>query len=309
MNPQPPTRDGRIHRIPAEIAQVKGPRQRTLFDGARTEEVSKTVEPKLYFPDTEVWSCGGGTQSCAIAALIIQGRLPKPDISVIADTGREMPTTWLYLDSILRPALAEVGVKIHRISTAALATPRGRDMFATSGQLMIPAYTNQSGEDSKLGAFCSGAWKQEVVDRWLSVECGKTRTQVRKWIGYSFDEDRRVLRCQGGKEFKSGIVRLPLVQDVPLRRHEAISVVQGMGWPKPPRSRCWMCPNQSDMEWAEVKTDYPQLFAEAISLDEWIRKRDPHAFLHSSVKPLREAELDPKEDLFSAGCANGECFL
>jgi len=41
----------------------------------------------------EVFSSGGGTQSISITALIIQGRLPKPDFTVIADTGREMPTT------------------------------------------------------------------------------------------------------------------------------------------------------------------------------------------------------------------------
>jgi len=42
---------------------------------------------------TEVFSTGGGTQSTAIAGLIVQGLLPKPEICVIADTGREMPTT------------------------------------------------------------------------------------------------------------------------------------------------------------------------------------------------------------------------
>jgi hypothetical protein len=70
-----------------------------------------------------------------------------------------------------------------------------------------------------------------------------------------------------------------------------------------------MCPNQSDYEWAEVKTDWPDKFAEAIALDESIRQRDPHAFLHSSVKPLRDANLDKPDDLFSGSCPSGECFL
>jgi len=37
---------------------------------------------------TQVWASGGGVQSTAIAALIVLGRLPKPDLAVIADTGR-----------------------------------------------------------------------------------------------------------------------------------------------------------------------------------------------------------------------------
>lgn len=257
----------------------------------------------------QIWSCGGGTQSCAIGALIVQGRLPKPYLAVIADTGREMPTTWQYLDSVLRPALANVGVEIVRVKKDEWATPRGRGLFATSGQLMIPAYTNQSGEASKLPAFCSGAWKQEVVDRWLSIKHDLTRSQYVKWIGFSRDEKTRIIRMQNGAEWKSGLIRFPLHDDIPMRRHEAIKLVEDMGWPKPPRSRCFDCPNRSDMEWYEVKTDYPELFASAIERDETMRQRDPHAFLHSSVAPLKDAKLDPKEDLFSAGCASGECFL
>lgn len=32
---------------------------------------------------TQVWSCGGGTQSGAIAALIRAGKLPRPDYIVV----------------------------------------------------------------------------------------------------------------------------------------------------------------------------------------------------------------------------------
>lgn len=257
----------------------------------------------------QIWSCGGGTQSCAIGALIVQGKLPKPYLSVIADTGLEMPTTWQYLDSVLNPALAKVGVEIIRVKKDEWSTKWGRDIFATSGHLMIPAYTNQSGQASKLSAFCSGAWKQEVIDRWLSTVHKLSRSKYVKWIGFSRDEKTRILRMQNGEEWKAGLIRFPLHDDVPLRRHEAIKIVEDIGWPKPPRSRCWMCPNQSDLEWNEIKTDYPLLFDKAIQFDEALREVDPHAFLHSSIGPLKKANIDPKEDLFSSGCASGECFL
>ena len=32
-----------------------------------------------------VWSFGGGVQSCAIAALIVSGKVAPPDVAVIAD--------------------------------------------------------------------------------------------------------------------------------------------------------------------------------------------------------------------------------
>jgi hypothetical protein len=257
---------------------------------------------------TEVFSSGGGTQSCCIAALIVQGELPKPDFVVIADTGMEMPTTWAYLDSVVRPALKSVGIEVHRVSKEQYGQAWGMGIFSKDS-LLIPAFSDITGAPSKLSAFCSKAWKQVVVDNFLSREHGLTRSKYRKWIGFSFDEDRRIHRMMAGKEYKSGLIRFPLVQDIPTRRHEAIRIVEKMGWPSPPRSRCWMCPNQSDMEWYEVKRDYPELFDEAVGLDESIRRIDAHAYLHSSVKPLRLAELNPREDLFSASCPSGECFL
>jgi len=182
----------------------------------------------------EVWSSGGGTQSCAIAVLIAQGVLPKPDFAVIADTGKEMPTTWTYLEQVVQPALRNIGLEIHRVKASEFASPWGRGVFATSGQLMVPAYSNLGGKASKLSAYCSGAWKSEVIDRWFSQVHGITRSKYRKWIGFSFDETTRILRMQSGKEWKSGLIRLPLVYDRILRRHEAINVVLKHGWTAPP---------------------------------------------------------------------------
>ena len=54
---------------------------------------------------TQLWSFGGGVQSAAIAALIVKGDLPCPDIAVIADTAFEKASTWAYLDDVIAPAL------------------------------------------------------------------------------------------------------------------------------------------------------------------------------------------------------------
>ena len=259
-------------------------------------------------PLIEIFSSGGGTQSTAIAVLIVQGKLPKPAMVCIADTGREMPTTWQYFKAITAPALEKIGVPTHIVTAKEWARERVRGIF-TAGHLQIPAFSNMSGEASKLSAFCSSHWKQETIDRWLSQTHGLTRSKYRKWIGFSMDETNRVLRMQGGKEYKAGLIRFPLVDDVPTKRHEAIRIVENAGWPPPPRSRCWMCPNQSDYEWAEVKNEYPELWNEAVNMAEEIRQTDKHAYIHSAIKPLREANLDKPDDLFSASCPSGECFL
>lgn len=256
----------------------------------------------------QVFSSGGGTQSCAIAALIVQGRLPKPDICVIADTGYENHRTWEYLDAVIAPALDGCGLEVFRVLAKDFAAPWGRDVFATSGQLMIPAFTDQSGQVSKLSTYCSNAWKQEVVDRWLSKACGLTRSHYVKWIGFSRDEVKRVFRMAKGEEYLKGLIRFPLVRDVPTTRQEAIQIVKDMGWPTPPRSRCWMCPNQNDHEWREIKAD-ADMWGKATQFEDAFRLRDPHAFCHKSGKPLREVDFTEEDDLFAGKCESGGCFL
>jgi 3'-phosphoadenosine 5'-phosphosulfate sulfotransferase (PAPS reductase)/FAD synthetase len=95
---------------------------------------------KRQYIRSEVWSCGGGTQSVAIAALICQGRLPKPDVSVIADTGYEKQSTWDYYESVLKPNLSKVGVDLVRVTRAEWACDWGKGLFATSGDLLMPAF-------------------------------------------------------------------------------------------------------------------------------------------------------------------------
>lgn len=264
----------------------------------------------------EVFSSGGGTQSAAIAALIIQGKLPKPDLAAIMDTGREKRTTWEYHDQVIVPALKAVGVDLVRIGPGWISMPEhGKNWLSHNrNTVLIPAFSNQTGEVSKLSGFCTKSWKQEAFNRWASKIHGVKRSQMKKWIGYSLDEQRRWLAMMNGEEYKSGLIRFPLVHDFPLRRSQSIQlVVQEMGWPMPPRSACWMCPNQTDDEWRETKRDDPEHFAEAIALDNELRTEDGFAFLHRSCLPLEKVDFekpakDPEDDLFTRACNSGGCF-
>lgn len=252
---------------------------------------------------SEIWSCGGGTQSCCIGALIIQGKLPKPDWSVIADTGRETKTTWDYLHKVLNPALEKVGVTVE-IAKAADLCYNSIAPFWRTGQLLIPAYTSANG-DGKLSAFCSAKWKQEVTDRWLRSK-GVAAKDARKWLGYGKEEQRRWVKCMQSEDFKSGLIRLPLVHDVPLNRHECQVVIKKMGWPTPPRSRCWMCPNQSNEEWKSLSSEE---FGKAVEFEREIQKQDPEAWLHPEKKPLDTVNFESPDELFSRPCDSGTCFV
>lgn len=246
----------------------------------------------------QVWSCGGGTQSAAIAALIVQGRLPKPDHALIVDTEREKSTTWRYLEEVLIPNLAQVGVSIERVPKSKFCKD---DLYGGEDghTLLIPAFTTMAETGvGKLPTYCSSHWKQEVTQRYLR-SIGVEEAQL--WIGISRDEMKRI-RAPRRKWLRE---RYVLLFDVPMYRSECIHLVMDvMGWPKPPRSACWMCPNMSDQEWRDMDAED---FKKAIAFDREIRKVDNFVFLHELGKPLDEIDFTDRQP--KLGCESGYCFL
>lgn len=238
-----------------------------------------------------VWMYGGGTQSVAIAALIIQGKLPQPDWACIADTGREKSTTWDYLQKWVQPALP---FPIHIISKSVFATV---DLYRND-DLLIPAFTNITGKTSKFPTYCSNEWKTRVCHRWLRKQ--GVPAQYEKWIGFSVDEPRRYMPMK----ISQPSVRFPLVDDVPSKKADCARIVSEMGWSSASGSHCWMCPHMDDDEWQELT---PKEFSLAVELDVQIRERDPNVFLHRSCVPLSEVKFKPITQ--KRTCDSGVCFV
>lgn len=260
----------------------------------------------------EVFSSGGGTQSSAIAALIVQGRLPKPDIAAIVDTGMERGTTWSYMDEVVAPALKSVGVEMHRVYQKdwGYNPEHGKQWLSTSeNTILMPGYTNQSGNDNpgKLPGFCSNEWKVRALNRFLSGEMSVKASSYRRWIGFSVNETKRALRMMDGEEYKAGKIRFPLIHDIPLRRHQAIAECIKMGWPEPPRSTCYVCPNQRNDEWSGAT---PKELELAAKLERDIQRADPFFWLHKSCIPIDKVDFSEEPDLFSErSCNSGVCFV
>jgi hypothetical protein len=249
-----------------------------------------------------VWSCGGGTQSAAIAALIVQGRLPKPEYSIVVDTERERTSTWEYVDGVLIPELAKVGVELVRVPKSKYATV---DLFSLKeGSLLIPTYTTLSGAISKLRNFCSFEWKRYVIMRYLRDQGVKA---CFNWLGISTDELRRV-RTGKTNWFRN---HYPLVYDIPMNRGECIALVKEMGWPKPHNSSCWMCPNMPDHEWLDIKENNPEDFERAVQFEREIREVDPYVYLHPQAVPLDRVDWSKAKKVGAQlvlGCDSGHCF-
>ena len=168
---------------------------------------------------TNVWSCGGGTQSAAIATLIKQGRLPKPDFAFMTDTGREKSYTWPFVNGYIRPALDAVGIELEIVPASNFA----RLDLQIGENILLPGYTNQSGQLGKLSPFCSGKWKRDVAERWMR---SKGIERARNWIGISRDEARRI-RAQHRQWLQ---LWYPLIFEVPMTRKQCVTLIRNQGW-------------------------------------------------------------------------------
>lgn len=258
-----------------------------------------------------VWSYGGGTQSAAIAVLILRGELPRPERIVMADTGREASATWAYLDEVVGPALAEAGLSVE-IAPHALAT---KDLYAADGKPLMPVYTRQPGEaEGRVGQmrnFCSGEWKREVVRRYVrslgyGPEGRSERGPVVNWLGISRDEVGRL----SGDRVQWMTTRWPLIFDRPTTRAECVALVEDHGWPRPPKSSCWCCPYRGDAQWRELRDAWPEDWERAVALESELREQDAGLFLHRSGVPLAEAALgDSETDEAALPCQSGFCFV
>ena len=248
---------------------------------------------------TQIWSSGGGTQSAAIAALIVMGKLPKPDLAVIVDTEREQSTTWTYMDQIITPALATVGLVLHRVRKSEFATV---DLYggADGETLLMPVFTNQSGEVGKLPTYCSTEWKTRVVRRWATAQgC----TEVDMWLGISADEKHRMKASKGKWGNKHPLITLGI------NRGDCQLIVERMGWPKAPRSSCWNCPNHTQEEWRDIKENKAEDWQQAIKFDKDMRHLDANAFLHPDCIPLEDADLTDPNGVMFGHCDSGMCFV
>jgi hypothetical protein len=245
---------------------------------------------------TQLWASGGGVQSAAIAALIVQGKL-RPDLALIVDTEREQSTTWAYMDEVTAPALASVGVTLHRVRRSDYEK---LDLYSGNGTMLMPVFTTRSGEVGKLTNYCSSYWKREIIKRWGNAQGVKAADT---WLGFSLDEHRRATIRPEGK-WRS---RYPLIE-LAMNRGDCQALVAKMGWPEPPRSSCYMCPNHTQSEWRDIRDNKPEDWQRAIHFERDMHKRDPDAFLHPDAVPLDEVDLDERNGSIFGHCESGMCF-
>lgn len=229
-----------------------------------------------------VWSSGGGIQSTAIAVLICQGVLPKPDYALMVDCGYESTRTLDYIRRVVSPKLDEVGVKFHVISSQKYVSV---DLVDAKGHCNIPAFRKlEDGSVSHLSTRCNGTWKQTVMKKWLREQGVE---KCLDWVGISTDEARRANKDSGAK----WIVNSYPLMELNYSRTDCVNIIKKAGWEMPLRTSCIMCPQRTKFEWLRLFVDCPEDFERACKIEKEIQETDSTIWLSSECRTLAEVIL------------------
>jgi len=225
-----------------------------------------------------VWSCGGGVDSTAIAVLICQGKLPKPNYAVMVDCGYERQSSLDYVRDTITTRLSEVGVRLDVIQTVMYGT---NELFDNGGRLKIPAFIKKpDGSVGMLNTHCNGGWKVSVVKRWLREQGVEA---CENWVGIAADESKRIHKSR----YKWITHRYPLVE-LGYTREDCVYLIGAAGWPLPQQTSCYICPMQTDRQYRLMRLNEPEEFDKACAVEDQIQARDSRLWLRKACVPLRD---------------------
>jgi hypothetical protein len=265
--------------------------------------------------DLTYLSFGAGVQSTALLALSCLGQrgVPRADLAIFADTQAELPDTYRHIEW-MREWAGGNGVEV--VTTTAGSLQKDTLEGVGQSQCSIPAFIKTvEGTRGVMRRQCTHDYKLVPIEREVRRRMGLTRrhakgvVRVRALIGISLDEAHRMKPSR--TEWIEN--RYPLVE-ARLTRNDCLRVLDAYGIPRPPRSACVFCPFHRDHYWSWLKRKHPEQFAEAVRFDKLVRTSQPNlrgeAYLHQSLVPLDEVDLDGKSDpqlaLFEIGFGN-EC--
>ena len=223
-----------------------------------------------------VWSCGGGVQSTAIAALIYKGEIPKPDYSIMVDTGYEKSAVMAYVRGTIQPKLAEIGVTLNIVKTSDYVPDQS--ILNPDGYCIIPVYAKTDKGSVLMYTCCNDKWKIQVVRKWLKDQGVEQYVSL---IGISTDEAHRQRKAY--KKYYSN--EYPLITKG-MDRQDCLNYIAALGWGEPVRSSCYICGQQDDGEWWRMAVMSPDDLCKAAEIERQIQEYRPDVYLHRSCKPI-----------------------
>ena len=243
-----------------------------------------------------ILSLGAGVQSTTMALMAAHGELtPMPDYAIFADTGAEPWHVYDQLD-FLEEALPFPVLRVME-GQGLNAAIRGDGRLATP-----PFFTESKDGGGMLWRQCTSEYKVKPIERKIRELLGLKKGQrapqeiaVTVWMGISSDEVQRMK--PNPKHYIEN--RWPLIEKG-MYRWSCLEWMEKNEYPLPKKSACYFCPYHDDKTWLDIKQNDPDAWDDAVKVDglirDGVRGTTQRLFLHSSMTPLADVDLDPDRD-------------
>ena len=271
-------------------------------------------------PTLTVLSLGGGVQSSVMALMASQSLPPTgsggafdriPDCAIFADTRWEPPSVYEHIewlrDRLSFPLYVVDNGRSLREDVRSLTNHSGSRSYVD-----IPVFLKgRGGEGDGIGRRqCTDNYKIRPIRRRMRELLGlrprqrvPAGTTVELWLGISTDEAIR-MKTSRDRWIEN---RYPLIE-AGMSRRDCMEWWEAHYDRPLERSACVACPFQSRQRWVETKRRWPELFAEAVEIDDRIRgglALEKTPYLHTLRMPLAEAVALDEETLGADGLRDG----
>lgn len=269
-----------------------------------------------------VLNLGAGTQSSVLYLMMCRGDLPPAEVAIFSDTQWEPAAVYAHLEWLKAEGANRVPivtVTAGNIRQDAIEFRQNRTSADGKRFASMPLFVlNPDGSQGIIRRQCTQDYKIEPIVRHIRREMlglahgqrvprGVTVEQV---FGISFDERQRMR----APRVRWSRFEYPLV-DMKMRRQQVIEWAErhypGRTFP---RSACVACPYRSNAEWRRLRAEDPGAFADAIDFDHTIRTASvlkdrvkSQMFVHRSLKPLGQVNIDEDGPGLWDGVADNEC--
>jgi hypothetical protein len=245
-------------------------------------------------------------QSTAALVLAAKCVLDFP-LFLFANVGddSEHPATLAYVRTVAAPyaaahkiALVELQRARRDGTTETLRSRLGKRQRGLTIPVRLP-----SGAPAR--RHCTHDFKVEVIGRELRRRGASTATVATVGLGISVDEAHRA-RSGAGRPYEQRTY--PLL-DLGLTRQDCLNLVADAGLPTPPKSACYFCPFSSPQRWRELRRDHPDLWTDAVALEEELSERGLGRVRMTDIDlPLPFAIDGGGDQLSLDACESGFCF-
>lgn len=207
-----------------------------------------------------VVSYGGGTNSKALLVGLFE-RSIRPDLILFADTGAELPETYIDIQDTSEWC---VSIGFPNIITVQQVNQYGDKITLEQKCIegkMLPsiAYGYKS---------CSLKFKRYPQDKYINnwppaIQHWRQGGKVIKLIGYDADEERRAKILSDNKyDYQYLLIEWGWGRD------ECVAAIKRAGLNQPGKSACFFCPSSKKNEILQLKSKYPALMLRAITMED-----------------------------------------